>query len=314
MENSEPSRQQSVVLEYINPFFSVKHPFDKDTLKLLRIPFSYFLMPVFVFALSRVESIDLWGAIGTFLALHLFIYPASNGYNSYIDQDEGPIGGLERPPKPSRNLFWAALVFDILGLGIMLLVDWRAFLLVLGYMLASRAYSSPQLRLKGLPWVGFFTVMIFQGAVTFAMVYLAVGNDNWEVLFQHWPALVGSSLLIAGVYPLTQVYQHEEDTASGDRTISLLLGYRGTFLFSMAMFMAAVVLVFLEFYQLEQMTLFYVFLGALLPALLYFNWWMLQVWKDTSTANFKNTMRMNALASTCMNLAFFTMILLTHFS
>jgi len=271
-------------------------------------------MPVFVLALSRVGSLDLWGAIGTFLALHLFIYPASNGYNSYIDQDEGPIGGLENPPKPSRNLFWAALIFDILGLVIMLLVNWQAFLLVLTYMLASRAYSSPQLRLKGLPWVGFFTVVIFQGAVTFAMVYLGAGKDDISILLEHWPLLIGSSLLIAGVYPLTQVYQHEEDAANGDRTISLVLGYKGTFLFSMAMFMVAGGFVFLEFYAFEQLPYFYIFLGALFPALVFFNWWMLQVWKDTAHANFKNTMRMNALAATCMNLAFLSMILLTQFA
>lgn len=266
-------------------------------------------MPVFVLALSRVDSVEVWHAVGIFFALHLFIYPASNGYNSYIDQDEGPIGGLERPPKSSKNLFWAAMIFDILGLGIALIIDWQAFLLILGYMLASRAYSSPQLRLKGLPIIGFLTVIVFQGAGTFAMVYLGVGHDSWLELSGHWPILIGSSLLIAGVYPLTQVYQHEEDAAAGDRTISLLLGYKGTFIFSMIMFMLAAGMVFLEFYIHDQMQLFYIFLAFLLPSLAYFNWWMLQVWKDNTAANFKNTMRMNALASTCMNLAFLTMIL-----
>lgn len=281
---------------------------------MLRIPFSFFLLPVFLLAVSRVESVELWSFIGIFIALHLFIYPASNGYNSYIDQDEGPIGGLEKPPKPSRNLFWAALVFDITGLALALFIDWQAFLLILGYMLASRAYSSPQLRLKGMPIIGFLTVMVFQGAATFAMTYLGVSNDSWQELANHWPMLIASSFLIAGVYPLTQVYQHEEDLAAGDRTISIMLGYRGTFVFSMLMFLIAFVFIFIEFFHYEQLNYFYIFAGMLAPCLIYFNWWMLQVWKNPDAANFKNTMRMNLIASICMNIAFFTLILLNSFA
>ena len=60
----------------------------------LRIPFSYFLMPVFFFALgispNLVESRLLW----LFLIVHLFLYPASNGYNSYFDKDVKSIGGF----------------------------------------------------------------------------------------------------------------------------------------------------------------------------------------------------------------------------
>ncbi|MEM7039670.1 MAG: prenyltransferase, partial [Bacteroidota bacterium] len=121
---------------------------------------------------------------------------------------------------------------------------------------------------------------------------------------------VGSSLLIAGVYPLTQVYQHEADAAAGDRTMSLLLGYRGTFVFSMLMFAVAGFFIYLELARPGQMRDFFVFLGFLAPVIMYFNWWMMQVWKSTTAANFKNTMRMNALASTCMNLAFFTITIL----
>lgn len=261
-------------------------------------------MPVFGLAMSRAEHIDWWAALGMFVALHLFIYPASNGYNSYIDRDEGPIGGLEKPPLPTRNLFWATLIFDVVGLGIVLTINWIAFCCVLAYMIASRAYSSPQLRLKSMPLVGFFTVIVFQGAVTFAMVYLAVAENALANLEVHWPAVLGSSLLIAGAYPLTQVYQHEEDAKNGDRTISLLLGYRGTFEFSMLAFLFAVAFLYLEFSQGGDLLYFGIVLGFLVPSLGFFNWWMFKVWKDNAQANFRNTMRMNFISSTAMNLAF----------
>ena len=66
-----------------------------NTIKLLRIPFSFFLMPLFLFALSQAETILPSKAIVSFFLIHFLIYPASNGYNSYIDRDEESIGGLE---------------------------------------------------------------------------------------------------------------------------------------------------------------------------------------------------------------------------
>ena len=284
--------------------------FDRDTIKLLRIPFSYFLLPVFLFAISRVEHIDIWRLLAVFISLHLFIYPASNGYNSYIDKDETPIGGLEHPPKPSKNLFWATVVFDIIGLAIAVFVNMYFFVLLLCYMLASRAYSSPSIRLKSKPLIGFFTVIVFQGAVTFAFVYAGVSTTGIIGLTEHWAALLASSLLIAGVYPLTQIYQHDADRKDGVTTISMLLGYRGTFIFSLVMFAIAGAVIYMEFFNFSDNRLFIVFLICLLPVILFFNRWMMLVWKNTEHANFKNTMTMNAIAATCMNIAFIVMIIM----
>ena len=40
------------------------------------------------------------------------------------------------------------------------------------------------------------------------------------------PAIL-SSLLLFGSYPMTQIYQHEEDARRGDKTLSLKLGIQG---------------------------------------------------------------------------------------
>ena len=87
-----------------------------STIKLLRIPFSFFLSPVYFFALAQVPHIDWSRAILIFIILHFLIYPASNGYNSYMDRDTGSIGGLEKPPPPSRQLYLTTIFLDIAGL------------------------------------------------------------------------------------------------------------------------------------------------------------------------------------------------------
>ena len=88
---------------------------DKNTLKLLRLPFSFFLMPLFLFALSQSTHIIVLKTVISFLIMHFLVYPASNGYNSYIDRDESPIGGLEKPPMPTKKLFYTTLVMDFLS-------------------------------------------------------------------------------------------------------------------------------------------------------------------------------------------------------
>lgn len=278
----------------------------RNTLKLLRIPFSFFLMPVFWLALSQAQTIDWIKAVICFIVLHLCIYPASNGYNSYMDQDEGSIGGLEHPPKPTKQLFYAALLLDIVGLLLAFWVSLAFLFCILTYIIASRAYSFKGIRLKKFPIIGFLTVVVFQGGFTFWMVYQAVGNNDFQTALI--PILLACTFLIGGVYPLTQVYQHEADKASGDITISYMLGIKGTFVFAVVMFLLSNVLFFIYFYaDILSFVLIQLFL---VPVTHFFLNWFRRVLKDHSEANFKDTMQMNLRASISMNLCFLVLLFL----
>src|SRR5687767_13642526 len=201
---------------------------QKSTITLLRIPFSFFLMPVFFFALSQVPVIDYPKTFLVFIILHFIMYPASNGYNSYMDNDEQSIGMLEKPPMPTRQLFYVTAVLDIMAVVLSFFVSLIFALCIIANILASRSYSYRGIRLKRYPVTGFLTVIIFQGAITYYMVYMGSGGDN----SLPWQGMLISSLLFGGFYPLTQVYQHKQDLKDGVRTISYKLGVKGTFIFS----------------------------------------------------------------------------------
>ena len=66
----------------------------KNILLHLRIPFSFFLLPIYLFALSQSPAVDVTKAWWVFFILHFMLFPASNAYNSYYDKDEGSIGLL----------------------------------------------------------------------------------------------------------------------------------------------------------------------------------------------------------------------------
>lgn len=300
------------------PSLNIISWFDKNTVKHLRLPFSYHLMPVFLFALSQSETYNFKNTIIAFIILHLFIYPSSNGYNSYQDKDETSIGGLKHPPKVTENLFYATLLLDVVGVLSALLVSVNFSVLVLLYVLISRAYSYRNLRLKKYAIVGFLTVFLFQGAFTFLMVSSAVTDFSFDpdsyrgyLTLNNVICMSVASLFIGSVYPLTQIYQHDADKKDGVTTISYKLGYLGTFIFSSVLFGLATGLLFYYFDKKDQLTALFLFLTLMLPVVVRLLIWFNKVRKDTTHANFENTMSMNLMASTCMN-CYFLILILNH--
>ena len=79
---------------------------SRSTLLHLRIPFSLFLLPIFLFALSISNNLFFENVLLIFFIIHFLIYPASNGYNSYFDKDEGSIGALKNPPNVTQELYY----------------------------------------------------------------------------------------------------------------------------------------------------------------------------------------------------------------
>ena len=277
----------------------------------MRIPFSVFLMPVYWFALSVLPDFDAGRAVFVFLILHVLVYPASNGYNSYFDRDEGSIGGLKQPPPVTRKLFWLVLLFDGLALLGALLVSRLFALGVLIYLLVSKAYSYDKIRLKKYPIISTVVVVVFQGAFTFLLVQLGAGAPSQQLLNSSnlLFALV-SSLFLSGSYPLTQVYQHAEDARRGDQTLSLRLGLAGTFVFAAISLAAGAGLLVGNYLITNQSRNVFVFLLCTGPVVFIFSRWFWQVTRNATAANFENTMRMNHVSSLSLSLAFIVMLLL----
>lgn len=241
------------------------------------------------------------------------VYPASNGYNSYIDKDTTSIGGLEKPPLATKQLFYFTLIMDFLSILLSIFFINKLFACcILLYILASRAYSSKQIRLKKYPIIGFLIVMFFQGAFTYYMSTVGITKQILDIDTSIMYILIACSLQIAGAYPLTQIYQHQADLDYGVVTLSYKLGYKGTFLFTALMFALCNVVYYLYFNSINQIQSFILLQVCFVPIVIYFAIWFLKVLKNSGEANFKNTMRMNVIASVCMSLCFSILVVLQH--
>ena len=273
----------------------------------LRIPFSYFLLPVFLFSLAIAPNVSEDALLWTFLIVHIFLYPASNGYNSYFDKDEKSIGGLKNPPPVKKGLYYLALLFDaiaiVLGL-IKISITFAVMLLIYG--LVSKAYSHPGIRLKKYPITGWLVAGLFQGLFTFVMCYLGITKYELGNIWKASVLIPGAlcSLMLWANYPMTQVYQHEEDGKRGDETFSRMLGIKGTFYFVGGVFALVTIGFVLYFNTYFSMRYALGFLIALFPVLIYFSYWFLKVIRDESKADYTHTMWLNFISSTSLNLYF----------
>ena len=284
---------------------------SSSTTQLLRFHFSFFLMPVFWLALSQTSEIIPADAVLIFIILHFLVYPASNGYNSYMDRDTGSIGGIKNPKQPTQQLFYVTVLLDLSALLASAFISLYFLTGIIAFIAASRAYSYRGIRLKKYPVTGYLTVVVFQGGLLFFLVMH--GASAAKTLDVPFIGMVAASLLVGGFYPLTQIYQHMQDKQDGVTTLSYILGYRGTFVFTAIVYGLAMIALGLYLALNQDLNYFFIIQIFLLPILVYFFYWFYRVYHNPMEANFKNTMRMNIIASVFTNAAFIFLFLIEKY-
>lgn len=197
---------------------------------LLRLPFQFLLSPIFLWGYLLAGGVLNVSLLLAYLSFHLFLYAGGTALNSYYDRDEGPVGGLAHPPPPPKYLLEFSLVWQLLGFVLALSVNLSVAAIYFVMFWMSVAYSHPRIRLKGRPFGALATITLGQGILPFyagwaaARVGLAgAGEPNTLI------AALGATLIIGGMYPLTQIYQLDADAARGDLTSARFFGIENSF-------------------------------------------------------------------------------------
>jgi 4-hydroxybenzoate polyprenyltransferase len=155
----------------------------------------------------------------------VFLNGGTLAINSVFDKDEGDIGYLSAPPVLPHYLLHFSLVLLFGGQAL-------AFLLPPGFRVAyaicfalSVLYSVPPFRFKAVAGVDWVINMWGFGTLTPYAAWAAAGRPLDS---GHGLVLLAFCPLFAGLYPLTQLYQFDEDRRRGDRTLALILGMRAS--------------------------------------------------------------------------------------
>ncbi len=143
--------------------------------------------------------------------------------NSAFDRDEGDIAYLRNPPPPPRRLAAFALALMASGQVAALALPplYQATYAVC--FVLSVLYSVPPIRLKAVAGADWLINMVGFGTLTPLAGWAATGRplEKTEAI-----VLVAFCPLFAALYPLTQLYQLEEDARRGDRTLASIIGAR----------------------------------------------------------------------------------------
>ena len=280
-----------------------------NTAKLLRLPFSVFLLPISLFSFLYIQPELNYQLILVLVIWHLLVFPSSNAYNSYHDRDEGPIGALEAPPKPTVLLLQVANTMDGLALLLSFLINLPFTGFVIAFIVVSRLYSNRQVRLKKYPVVSFLIVCLCQGTGVFVANIFGLSSatllSNPSVIY----SAIACFFFIGTIYPLTQIYQHEADAKDGVTTLSLLLGKKGTFIFSGLLFLLATLFIYFSFHDNKDLNNFWLFNMIMLPATIFFISWAIRSFRNAAHVNFKNTMRQLLLSSMLTNVYFLILLI-----
>jgi len=247
-----------------------------------------------------------------FFIIHFLLYPASNGFNSYFDKDEKSIGGLKSPPPVNINLYYLSLLFDVIAITLgFLKIGWLFATMLFIYGLVSKAYSHPSIRLKKYAVTGWIVTGLFQGLFTFAMCYVGLNQFSLDSVLKPQVILAGilCSVMLWANYPMTQVYQHDEDLKRGDNTFSLMLGIRGTFYFVGGIFGLVTIGFIFYFNTYFDSSYALAFVLALVPVVFYFLFWLAKVYTDETKASYGYTMGLNFISATCLNSFFIYLFL-----
>ena len=156
-----------------------------------------------------------------FLNVHILLFGGATAYNSWWDKDTGPIGGLKYPPKMSRWMHPVSLAFMFGGLALAVRAGYVFAVIFFISLVLFWLYSTPHYRWKSDPHLSIVAIAISTGFNSVLMGTLAAGGAiSVKIVLSG----AGASLILLSLYPVSQIFQIEEDKVRKDRTFASTYG------------------------------------------------------------------------------------------
>ena len=200
-----------------------------------------------------------------FFNVHVLLFGGATAYNSWWDKDEGPIGGLKNPPKMTPWMHPVSLLMMFAGLGWAFMIGW-SYTAIFGFsLLLFWLYSTPHARWKGNPHLSLLAIAVSTG---FNSVLLGFGAAGGVISASILVCSAGASLILLSLYPVSQIYQSEEDAKRGDQTFFLEYGQNAVKKFFKFSFIGGLLILCAGFYIVYPVPAIFLFITGLLSYLI----------------------------------------------
>ena len=182
-----------------------------------------------------------------FLNVHVLLYGGATAFNSWWDKDEGPIGGLKNPPEMKPWMRSVSLAMMFLGLIWAFKAGWAYSLVYLVSLVLFWLYSTPVARWKGNPILSLVAIGISTG---FNSVLLGVLSAGGAINITLLLSALGAMMVLLSLYPVSQIYQTEEDSRRNDRTFAAVYGLQKVRTFFAVSFITGAILLCSAIYMI----------------------------------------------------------------
>ncbi|MEX2347811.1 MAG: UbiA family prenyltransferase [Balneolaceae bacterium] len=191
----------------------------------LRLHYQFFILSGgYLLAALFVEEMN-WNQFWLqFLNVHVLLFGGATAYNSWWDKDEGPIGGLKSPPKMNWWMWPVSMGIQYIGLIWAVNIGWNYAIIYAISMLFFWLYSTPLARWKGKPLLSLVAIGVSTGTNSFLLGFLSAGGH--PITFLEDIIALGVALILLSLYPVSQVFQTEEDSKRGDQTFAVKFGLK----------------------------------------------------------------------------------------
>jgi len=160
-----------------------------------------------------------------FFNVHVLLFGGATAYNSWWDKDEGAIGGLKHPPKMEKWMHPASLLLMFTGWVWSIFTGFEYAAVYGTSLLFFWLYSTPHARWKGKPLLSLAAIAVSTGFNSVLLgLWAAGGVFNAAVLL----SAVGASTILLSLYPVSQIFQIDEDRNRGDETFTAHYGLEST--------------------------------------------------------------------------------------
>lgn len=160
-----------------------------------------------------------------FLNVHMLLFGGATAYNSWWDKDEGAIGGLKHPPKMEKWMHPISLLFMFSGWVWSVFTGFEYAVVYGTSLLLFWLYSTPHARWKGKPLLSLVAIAVSTGFNSVLLgLWAAGGVLSTAVLLSS----LGASMILLSLYPISQIFQINEDRNRGDETFTAHYGLGST--------------------------------------------------------------------------------------
>lgn len=271
---------------------------------------SLIFLPIFLFAISQTQEINWLHTALFFVVMFVLVQPSIQMQMAYANMQLSKCDIAQT--EQAKKLFKISTAMD--GVAVVfstIIFSLEAGAGLLTYLLLSKLLNSNPIRLKKYAIISWLLTMAMQGVLLFALTQYTSGKI---MLITNVFALQATAFFVGFMFPLTQMYTHQQDANRGDLTISLRLGIKGTFTLGLVAFLVAILLMGLHFYNVKKLFHFYLFLLFLSPVAAYFFWWRKNAKIQPLVANYTFTRLFVMITTISMGLFATVLIYLNHLS